>query len=95
MNGIIIQQITLSEFELLIRKIVQEEFSTLKFTATDFKPPDLPDDLLLSKCEAAKLLRISLPTFSKMLKEGKIKPLIIGRRFKFKKSQILLSCNLK
>ena len=95
MNGIIIQQISFNELESSIRKILREELSSTNIIKTVFKPPEVLDDLLLSKSEASKLLRISLPTFSKMIKEGRIKPFQIGKRFKFKKSQILSSINLK
>lgn len=95
MNGIIIQQITLHELESSIRRILREEFSTTAFTNNVLKKPDPLEDILLSKCESAKLLRVSLPTFTKMVKDGQVKPFKIGKRFKFKKNQILSSLNSK
>ena len=89
MSGIIIHQITLLELESAIRKIVREELASVNLSPTVLKPPESLDDILLSKCEAAKLLRLSLPTFSKMIKEGQVRPLKIGKRFKFSKNQIL------
>lgn len=95
MNGIIIQQVTLSELESLIRNVVREEMLPSVSSSNILKPPDIQEEILLSKCEAAKILRISLPTFSKMVKDGQVKPYKVGRRFKFKKNQILSSLNSK
>jgi len=95
MTGIFIQQITLIELESSIRKIVQEELLSLSISTDISKLPDSLDDTLLSKNEAAKLLRVSLPTFTKMIKEGRVRPYRIGKRFKFKKDQILSSINSK
>lgn len=95
MNGIIIQQINLSDLESSIRNIIREELSAVAFSKNILKPPESFDDPLLSKGEAAKLLRVSLPTFSKMIKDGRIKPYKVGRRLKFKKNQILSSLNIK
>lgn len=95
MNGIIIQQVNLNDLESSIRKIIREEISSTNFTKNILKPPEPLDDILLSKGESAKLLRISLPTFTKMVKDGKIRPYKIGKRFKFKKNQILSSLNSK
>lgn len=95
MNGIIIQQTTLSDLESSIRKIVREEISNLNIPSNILKPPEYSEDILLSKGEAAKLLRLSLPTFTKMIKEGQVRPYKVGKRLKFKKNQILSSLNLK
>lgn len=95
MNGVIIQQINLSDLELSIRSIIREELSSINLSKNILKPPEPLDDPLLSKGEAAKLLTVSLPTFSKMIKDGRIKPYKVGRRFKFKKNQILSSLNTK
>ena len=95
MNGIIIQQINLSDLESAIRNIIREELLAIDFSKDILKPPESHDDPLLSKGQAAQLLKVSLPTFSKMMKEGRIKPYKVGRRFKFKKNQILSSLNTK
>lgn len=95
MNGLIIQQITLHELESLVRNVVREEIQSSAPPNNLLKPPDIQDEILLSKSEASKILRVSLPTFMKMVKEGQVKPYKIGKRFKFKKSQILSSLNPK
>ena len=95
MNGIIIQQINLSDLKSSIRNIIREELLTIDFSKDNLKPPESLDDPLLSKGQAAQLLRVSLPTFSKMVKVGRIKPYKVGRRFKYKKNQILSSLNIK
>lgn len=95
MNGIIIQQINLSDLESSIRNIIREEILAIDFSKDILKPPEPLDDPLLSKGQAAQLLRVSLPTFSKMVKEGSIKPFKVGRRFKYKKNQILSSLNTR
>ena len=95
MTGIIIQQISLNELESAIRRIIQEELVSNNFTKPILNPPEISDNTLLSKREAANLLRVSLPTFSKMIKEGKIKSYRVGQRLKFKKNQILLAINIK
>ncbi len=95
MNGIIIQQISLKELESLVRNAVREEIQSSIPLSNTLKPPGIQDETLLSKSEAAKVLRISLPTFAKMVKDGQVKPYKVGRRFKFKKNQILSSINTK
>lgn len=95
MNGIIIQQINLSDLESSIRSIIREELLAIDFSKDILKPPGSLDDPFLSKGQAAQLLRVSLPTFSKMVKDGRIKPYKVGRRFKYKKNQILSSLNSK
>lgn len=95
MNGIIIQQISLNELELLVRNAVREELQSTTPPSNILKPPGIQDETLLSKSEAAKILRVSLPTFTKMIKDGQVKPYKVGRRFKFKKNQILSSLNSK
>ena len=95
MNGIIIQQINLSDLESSIRNIIREELLAIDFSKSILKPPESLDDPLLSKGEAAHIRRVSLPTFTKMIKDGRIKPYKVGRRFKFKKNQILSSLKTK
>ena len=94
MTGIIIQQITLSELELAIRRVVHEELVANNISKDIFQPPENSDTSLLSKKEAANLLRVSLPTFTKMIKEGKVKSCRVGQRLRFKKNQILSIINL-
>ena len=95
MSGAIIQQISLSELESSIRNIIRDELLAFDFSKGILKPPEALDDPFLTKSQAAELLRISLPTFSKMVKEGKIKPYKVGRRFKYKRNQIISSLNTR
>lgn len=91
MKGIILQQTDIQELETLIRGIIREEFAVYIKPEKNVPNSAQAEELFLNKIEASQLLGVSLPTFSKMLNEGYIKGYLIGRRIKFKKSDLLTS----
>jgi excisionase family DNA binding protein len=91
MKGILLQQTDIQELESLIRCIIREELSILNKTSNNTNSNSQIEEPLLNKMEASRLLGISLPTFSKLLHEGDIKCYKIGRRRKFKSSELLAS----
>ena len=95
MKGIIIQQTDIHEIEVLLRSIVREELArlqTVAITTPDAK--NKSDEPFLTRKEAAQLLKISPPTFTKILREGFIKAYRIGNRIKFKQSDLLSSVSI-
>jgi excisionase family DNA binding protein len=95
MKGIILQQTDLQELEAMIRNIIREELSASKISTV--KTEDAPgyQEPFLSKMDASQLLGVSLPTFSKMLHDGHVKSYQIGRRRKFKRSELIASVRSK
>lgn len=95
MKGLYLQQIDIQELETLIRGIIREELSANKKSLVDSTQPHPNNEPFLNKMEASELLGVSLPTFSKILSYGYIKSYRVGRREKFKKSELLTSVRSK
>jgi len=95
MKGIILQQTDIQELEALIRGIIREELYAHNKETADAAPALQTEEPFLNKMEASHLLGVSLPTFSKMLHDGLIKSYRVGRREKFKKSELLTSVRSK
>lgn len=78
------------------RVLIATDSMTLKNVLKEiFRPetnpeirPDFENDKL-TKLQAAKLAGVSLPTLSKLVKEGKFKQYNIGRRVYFLRSEII------
>jgi len=80
-----------TEFKELVASAVKEvlEQSLSQFIPRLANPtPNQLSDRLLSRKEACKSLRISLPTLAKLQKEGKIKVVIIGGSYKYSNKHI-------
>lgn len=86
MQSLIVQQTNIQELELLIRKVFQEEIQ--KISSPNSPPPKPEESKLLSRREAAAYLRISMPTFSNLERNCKIKGCRIGKRLKYKVSHL-------
>ncbi len=77
-QGILIQQASLSDIEAVVRKVLD-----------DLKPQKREDSIrLLTRAEAAKMLRISLPTLADWTRQGMIPAQRIGRRVLYAISDI-------
>jgi excisionase family DNA binding protein len=95
MKGIILQQTDIQELEALIRGIIREELAAHDKTVDNTEPAPQAEEPFLNKMEASQLLGVSLPTFSKLLHDGCVKSYQIGRRRKFKRSELLASVRSK
>ncbi len=85
-TSLFLNGITLEDFENIIKNAVRKEMlpHLQKITAhSDSKPEEL-----LSKKEAGIFLKMSLPTLSKLVKEGAIPCSRIGGSIRFKKSHL-------
>jgi excisionase family DNA binding protein len=87
-SGILISEISLDDFENVLRKIVHEEMAPhIKALSA---PKQKVDDELISKKAAAALLKVSLPTISKLVRNG-LPCHRLGSNIRFLKSEILAS----
>ena len=92
MKGVIIQQTDIFELELTIRKILKEELASLNIPhPIPIPTQDSIDEPLISKTEAAKIIGVSTLTLNKMIKDKAVRMYIVGKRQKFKKSQLVQS----
>jgi len=82
MKAINLIELTIDDF----RKILEEVLETN--TKGQGKSPQNPLVEYFTRNEAAKLLRISLPTLSRYSKLGLVKEYRIGTRILFKKSEV-------
>jgi len=81
-NGIIIQ-VTIPEFKLMISEIFQSELQKSKPSVEK-----RPEQSLLTRKEGANYLKVSLPTFDSLTKQGEIQAHIVGKLIRFKKEEI-------
>ena len=95
MKGILLQQTDIQELEALIRGIIREELTAHHKSTDHVAVAPQAQEPFLNKMEASQLLGVSLPTFSKMLHDGYVKSYQIGRRRKFKRSELLVSVRSK
>lgn len=82
-SSILIHNVTKQELVNLIADAVSEQMAIFGGSQTD------ENKTYLRRIEAAKILRISLPTLDKLSKEGKIKYLRIGGRILYKHEDII------
>ncbi|MEI9954892.1 MAG: helix-turn-helix domain-containing protein [Ferruginibacter sp.] len=85
-DTLIIQGVSREEFKSFITDAIKNEMQSQLQKITEQKQTS--SDELLSKKEAAVFLRISLPTISKLVKEGVITCSRIGGSLRFKKSHL-------
>ena len=74
-------------FELILEKLERIEIAIEKLNA----PPKNEDEIILSRLETAKLLKINLTSLWKHTKSGKLKSYGIGNRVFYKKNEVLKS----
>ncbi|TDD74606.1 helix-turn-helix domain-containing protein [Flavobacterium caseinilyticum] len=74
-------------FELILEKLERIEIAIQKLNA----PPQNDGEILLSRLETAKLLKINLTSLWKHTKSGKLKSYGIGNRVFYKKDEVLKS----
>ena len=74
-------------FELILERLERIEIAIEKLNA----PPENNDDILLSRLETSKLLKINLTSLWKHTKSGKLKSYGIGNRVFYKKEEVLKS----
>ena len=65
-----------------MRSIIRQEINSLTF------PKESKQEQYLSRRQISDLLKISLPTLGSYVKMGKLKAYRIGRRIRFKQSEI-------
>jgi hypothetical protein len=74
-------------FELILERLERIEIAIQKLNAL----PENNDDILLSRLETSKLLKINLTSLWKHTKSGKLKSYGIGNRVFYKKNEVLKS----
>lgn len=89
MKGIFLQQTDIHEFESMIRSVIREEFALLSKDVENTNVISKIEEPFINKIEASQLLGVSLPTFSKLIHEACLKSYMIGKRRKFKRSELL------
>lgn len=76
-NSIILQNVSLSDIEALISKVIDD-----KMKSTNPAPTNMASKLL-TRQETAKLLKISLPTLDNWTNAGLIKAKRVGTRVRY------------
>jgi hypothetical protein len=74
-------------FELILERLAQIEIAIEKLNSS----PKKDDDILLSRLETSKLLKINLSSLWKHTKSGKLKSYGIGNRVFYKKGEVMQS----
>ncbi|WP_426092366.1 helix-turn-helix domain-containing protein [Flavobacterium sp. DSR3-2] len=74
-------------FELILERLERIEIAIEKLNT----PAKNDDDILLSRLETSKLLKINLTSLWKHTKSGKLKSYGIGNRVYYKKDEVLKS----
>jgi excisionase family DNA binding protein len=89
MNTVLVQKISIQEFESLISEVFRHELQKLLPLLSNSPPKQIVDNNLVSQKEAAALLNISIPTLRKLIAEKKIQPVKVGNRNKFRKNDVV------
>lgn len=76
-NSIILQNVSLSDIEALVSKVIDDKIKSISPTPTNVASK------LLTRQETAKLLKISLPTLDNWTNAGLIKAKRIGTRIRY------------
>ena len=85
MSSLIVSQISIEDFESRLEKVIQSAL-----TLAEVKKESNPDlEVFLTRKEAAKLLRISLPTLTRYVKAGIVPAVILGNEYRFNKANLL------
>ena len=87
-NNIILISLTKSELQDLVSTAVKQELERTLCNSSKSVQTEL-----ITKKEAAKLLRISLPTLSERIKTGFVPAYRIGCRVLLEKTEVLKSLN--
>jgi excisionase family DNA binding protein len=80
-NSIILQNIDQEGLRSLIGEVVTERLES-------FKPKPVTNELLITRLETARKLRVSLPTLNELTKKGAIKAYRIGGRVLYKSNEV-------
>jgi len=91
MKKIYLNEISLEEFEAFLGRVIDARFNA-HLHRSEFKTAD--DDVYLTRAELAKMLRLSLPSISKLYKEKVIVGLRCGNKIIFSKAGVLKSLDL-
>ena len=83
----IVLSLTQDDFRGILKETIQEALQAALNVVEENKEADV----LLSRHEAAELLKVSLVTISKYQKDGKIPYYRFGRRVYFKKKELIES----
>jgi len=89
MQNILIDQISLEEFEKLQKIWIKEALEEVLDSRSNQSKSNEED--YVTRQEASSLLKISLPTLNKLTKSGKIPASRIGTRVLYKRSDIIAS----
>lgn len=84
MTSAIVISLTLEELQELIKTAVQEAYKEIKDKAATVKE----EEIYLTRKEVIEILGITYPTLSKHIHDGKLKAYYLGRRVRFKKSEL-------
>lgn len=82
-NSIILQNVSLSDIEALLSKVIDEKLKSVVPHHAPIEPGKL-----LTRTETANLLKISLPTLDDWTKTGVIKAKRIGSRIRYVYSDV-------
>ena len=74
--------LTVPEFELLIRECVRAELN-----ARNKEPPKQETEFIPAKI-ASGILKVSLPTLRKLVREGHLKSYRVGHTIRFKREEV-------
>lgn len=85
-NAIMLHNLTPSDLEELIKKVVCEQLKAFKGNASSENP-----DELLTREDACLLLKISLTSLWNWTKKGKLKAYGIGNRVYYKRGELIES----
>ena len=83
-NAIMLYNLTPTDLEDLIRKVVREQMEEFKKNV----PTENPDELL-TRAEACALLKINITTLHNWTKKGKIIAYGIGNRVYYKRGELM------
>jgi excisionase family DNA binding protein len=86
MENYVVIKMEVDEFSTLLRRVIREE---LKSILEELSKSSAVDNTLISRKEAAKLLKVSLPTMNNLQKTGRIPFLKVGRRVLYKRGELL------
>lgn len=84
-NSVLIQNVTLEEFQTLLEKVLEDRISEIKkgFSA------QTQTDVLLTREETCKFLKIDSSTLWSWTNKGKVRAYGIGSRRYYKKKELL------
>lgn len=78
--------------ESTVKKVLQQSLLELAPHLSN-SPPEKLSEKLLDRKSVCELLKISLPTIAKLQREGKIRGVIVGGAYRYKKADVLAFIN--